>query len=165
MNAILSLLYIRSLESFSIRGILYLFYLYLYFLFVFFLIFILEKCWTAPELLRLWLKSSECNGSKQQQQQLQAQILNGTQKGDVYSFAIISHEIVLRQGPFYLGEEMDLSPRGIIYDVCQNGLRPHLEEHMADEAVLSMVRRCWHEDPNERPDFVTLQSIIRRINK
>ena len=44
-------------------------------------------------------------------------------------------------------------------------LRPLLEEHMADEAVLQMVRRCWHEDPNERPDFVTLQSIIRRINK
>lgn len=36
---------------------------------------------------------------------------------------------------------------------------------MADEAVLQMVHRCWNEDPNERPDFVTLQSIIRRINK
>ncbi|OTF71858.1 hypothetical protein BLA29_006560, partial [Euroglyphus maynei] len=104
---------------------------------------------------------------------------------DVYSFAIILHEIILRQGVFYLGEHNNLSPRDIIYQLANvNGntttttnaitttnnnnneyLRPLLEEHMADEAVLQMVRRCWHEDPNERPDFLTLQSIIRRINK
>nr|XP_027196215.1 atrial natriuretic peptide receptor 1-like [Dermatophagoides pteronyssinus] len=136
-----------------------------------------KKLWTAPELLRLWLKSSECNGNKQIQQ-LHSQFIHGTQKGDVYSFAIILHEIILRQGVFYLGEDDKKSPRDIIYQLANyddendnnnnnNGehLRPLLEEHMADEAVLQMVRRCWHEDPNERPDFVTLQSIIRRINK
>nr|XP_046916710.1 atrial natriuretic peptide receptor 1-like isoform X3 [Dermatophagoides farinae]XP_046916711.1 atrial natriuretic peptide receptor 1-like isoform X3 [Dermatophagoides farinae] len=136
-----------------------------------------KKLWTAPELLRLWLKSSECNDNKQIQQ-LHSQFMHGTQKGDVYSFAIILHEIILRQGVFYLGEENTQSPRDIIYQLANNNgnnstehstspllLRPLLEEHMADEAVLQMVRRCWHEDPNERPDFVSLQSIIRRINK
>lgn len=36
----------------------------------------------------------------------------GTQKGDVYSFGIIVHEIVVRKEAFYLGPTVHMSPRG-----------------------------------------------------
>jgi len=51
--------------------------------------------WTTPELLRIRHPPPE-----------------GTPKADVYSFAIIVHEIVTRQGPFYLGNVESLSPKG-----------------------------------------------------
>lgn len=56
-----------------------------------------EFLWTAPELLRMTNIPDQ-----------------GTQKGDVYSFAIIVQEIVSRQGAFYLGDNIGVekTPKG-----------------------------------------------------
>ncbi|XP_031787909.1 atrial natriuretic peptide receptor 1 isoform X3 [Nasonia vitripennis] len=110
-----------------------------------------KQLWTAPELLRMGRRPAE-----------------GTQKGDVYSFAIIVHEIEMRQGPFYLGNASNLSPREIIEGVRRGGgspLRPFLDETSVDEEVASLMDRCWAEDPAGRPDFAGLKEIVRKINK
>ena len=33
------------------------------------------------------------------------------------------------------------------------------------EELVMMIRRCWAEDPADRPDFHSLKTIIKRINK
>ncbi|KAJ8311507.1 hypothetical protein KUTeg_010862 [Tegillarca granosa] len=107
--------------------------------------------WTAPELLRLHHRPPE-----------------GTQKGDVYSFAIICQEIVYRCGVFYMSS-MDLDPEEV-YEKVKNGLkpvfRPTLEEcDCPCDELADVIRKCWSEDPFERPDFQALKSIIRKLNK
>lgn len=59
-----------------------------------FCIYLLGQLWTAPELLNM---SPFPPG--------------GTPKGDVYSFGIIMHEIIARQGVFYL-EDKNLFAKG-----------------------------------------------------
>ncbi|KAH7950852.1 hypothetical protein HPB52_002414 [Rhipicephalus sanguineus] len=43
--------------------------------------------------------------------------------------------------------------------------RPLLEEDCCSEELAQMIRKCWAEDPAERPDFHTLKPLIRRLNK
>ncbi|XP_062525250.1 receptor type guanylyl cyclase isoform X2 [Bombyx mori] len=106
--------------------------------------------WTAPELLRMPEPPPE-----------------GTQKGDVYSFAIVMHEIVNRQGVFWLGPGIEFSPKEIIETIRASCLRPNTSHHRSCEAddAAELMRRCWAEDPTERPDFGNLKGAIRRLNK
>ncbi|XP_076324600.1 atrial natriuretic peptide receptor 1-like isoform X2 [Tachypleus tridentatus] len=109
-----------------------------------------KSLWTAPELLR--------KGNSQP---------GGTQKGDVYGFAIIVHEIVVRQGPFYLGT-LDLSPKEIVENVKSGHnppFRPVIQDISYDEELVQMMKRCWAEDPSERPDFQSLKGVIRKLNR
>lgn len=109
-----------------------------------------KQLWTAPELLRMGPQKPP----------------EGTQKGDVYSFAIIVHEIITRQGPFYL-HNMDLSPREIVENV-KNGqkvsFRPSVDELTCEEEVMNLMRRCWAEEAADRPDFHALKTAVRKIN-
>ncbi|RUS81233.1 hypothetical protein EGW08_011027, partial [Elysia chlorotica] len=110
-----------------------------------------NKLWTAPELLRLMSPPP-----------------GGTQKGDVYSFAIICQEIVYRSGVFYL-QGLDLSPVEIVDKLRHGGkppFRPTIEEFdCPSDELAGVIRRCWAEDPSDRPDFQALRTIIRRLNK
>uniref|UniRef100_A0A146M109 Guanylate cyclase n=2 Tax=Lygus hesperus TaxID=30085 RepID=A0A146M109_LYGHE len=109
--------------------------------------------WTAPELLRMEHPPPD-----------------GTQKGDVFSFAIIVHEIVTRQGPW--ANQVDpvtlnpLTPKEIVEGVRSGtGLRPTTSDICCDEEVSALMKRCWAEEPADRPDFNTLKATIRKLNK
>ncbi|XP_050313184.1 atrial natriuretic peptide receptor 1-like isoform X2 [Anthonomus grandis grandis] len=113
--------------------------------------------WTAPELLRMPNPPPE-----------------GTQKGDVYSFAIIMEEIIMREGVFYI-KDSKLEPKDIVELVrkgpaANNGspLRPTVaRENDQDDMgeIENIIDKCWSEDPHERPDFVNMKAKLRQLSK
>ncbi|XP_076366170.1 guanylate cyclase 32E-like [Tachypleus tridentatus] len=106
--------------------------------------------WRAPELLRN-PDTPPC----------------GTQKGDVYSFAIILYEVLGRNGPY---GKIDMTPSEIIKRVMQREsitpFRPQLEllENVFD-CARDCMKECWSEDFNDRPDFKTIRAKLRPMRK
>uniref|UniRef100_K7FL52 Guanylate cyclase n=1 Tax=Pelodiscus sinensis TaxID=13735 RepID=K7FL52_PELSI len=101
--------------------------------------------WTAPELLRMGEFP-----------------FHGTQKGDVYSFAIIMRELIYNNedGPF-----QDLNKREIINRLRDPTvlvpLRPSLSTEKCSERIIAMLRTCWDEDPGRRPTFSSVKRGLR----
>ncbi|CAL1612253.1 unnamed protein product [Knipowitschia caucasica] len=109
-----------------------------------------HRLWTAPELMRL-----------------EAPLPQGTQKGDVYSFGIVVHEVALRRGAFYI-EGDPLSPKEIVDRVVLGEwpcLRPSLDPQTHSPELGQLMSRCWAEEPTERPDFSHIRVLLRKQNK
>ncbi|CAJ1080629.1 LOW QUALITY PROTEIN: heat-stable enterotoxin receptor [Xyrichtys novacula] len=102
-----------------------------------------KDLWTAPEHLRK----------------------EGTsQKGDVYSFAVISHEIVLRKNTFYT--ECYINREEKLSRVITSYFRPDLNFETATEKeseVYVLIKSCWDEDPEKRPDFKKIENYLGKI--
>ncbi|XP_053496401.1 guanylate cyclase 2G [Ictalurus furcatus] len=108
-----------------------------------------ELYWIAPELLR------EVHLP-----------FNGTQKADVFSFAIIMREIIYSTevGPYH---DIQLEPKEIIKQLraplAGEPLRPTLSAQMCDEALITLLNACWSENPDQRPPFTSIRRRLREI--
>ncbi|XP_053400779.1 guanylate cyclase 32E-like [Mercenaria mercenaria] len=101
--------------------------------------------WKAPELLRCNMREA-C----------------GTQKGDVYAFAIILYEMMGRKGPW---GETEYSSREIINIIKQGSkeLRPDLSQVKCEPFVTECIMDCWEEEPDHRPDFKTVRFRLKHM--
>ncbi|XP_053112147.1 guanylyl cyclase C isoform X2 [Hemicordylus capensis] len=106
-----------------------------------------KDLWTAPEHLR--------DGEV-------------SQKGDVYSYGIIAQEIVLRRETFYTFFYRDHKEK--LYRVeSAKGVRPFRPDLSFETAgekeqeVYLLVKSCWEEDPEKRPDFKKIESTLAKI--
>ncbi|XP_070151794.1 retinal guanylyl cyclase 2 isoform X1 [Polyergus mexicanus] len=102
--------------------------------------------WTAPELLRY------PNLRKR-----------GTQAGDVYSFGIIMQEVVVRGEPFCM---LALSPEDIIEKVMKPPplIRPSVSKGAAPPEAINIMRQCWAETAEMRPDFDDVHDLFKKLN-
>ncbi|XP_006859294.1 PREDICTED: receptor-interacting serine/threonine-protein kinase 2-like [Chrysochloris asiatica] len=91
-------------------------------------------------------------------------------KHDIYSFAVITWEVLSRKQPF---EEVT-NPLQIMYSVSQ-GHRPDInEEHLPfdiphRELMISIIESGWAQNPDERPSFlkclIEFEPILRTFDE
>ncbi|XP_043477214.1 retinal guanylyl cyclase 2-like isoform X1 [Leptopilina heterotoma] len=105
-----------------------------------------DLLWTAPELLRH-------AGLRKR----------GTQAGDVYSFGIIMQEVVVRGEPFCM---LALSPEDIIEKVKKPPplIRPSVSKGAAPPEAINIMRQCWAEAADMRPDFNAVYDLFKKLN-
>ncbi|OWA52923.1 Atrial natriuretic peptide receptor 1 [Hypsibius exemplaris] len=91
----------------------------------------------------------------------------GTQRGDVYSFAIILQQIILRSGPFELpSEPLELSNQEIIQEIINSNIppvRPRVPRASCSNELYDLMERCWEEIPLERPTFPKIKDRLKRV--
>uniref|UniRef100_A0A2A4J8E3 guanylate cyclase n=1 Tax=Heliothis virescens TaxID=7102 RepID=A0A2A4J8E3_HELVI len=106
-----------------------------------------DLLWTAPELLR-----EQGGGGR------------GTQPGDVFSFAIIMQEVIVRGEPYCM---LALTPEEIVEKVSRPPplIRPSVSMGAAPPDAVSVMRQCWSEAPDLRPDFHRLHDIFRHLHR
>ncbi|XP_055012176.1 retinal guanylyl cyclase 2 [Boleophthalmus pectinirostris] len=106
-----------------------------------------DLLWTAPEILRSGQPG-----------------LYGTQPGDVFSFAIIMQEVVIRGAPYCM---LDLSPTEILEKLRRPPplCRPLVSPDYAPLECIQLMKQCWTEQPDKRPDFENIFDQFKNINK
>ncbi|XP_060516642.1 retinal guanylyl cyclase 2 isoform X2 [Cylas formicarius] len=105
-----------------------------------------ELLWTAPELLRHTSLRKK-----------------GTQPGDVYSFGVILQEVVVRGEPFCM---LALTPEEIIEKVKRPPplIRPSVSKGAAPPEAINIMRQCWAEQAELRPDFNAVYDQFKKLN-
>ncbi|KAK2874989.1 hypothetical protein Q8A73_024341 [Channa argus] len=104
-----------------------------------------ELLWTAPELLR-------------------NPVQGGSFAGDVFSFSIITQEVISRTLPYAM---MDM-PAHEIVERLKNPpplCRPIVSVDEAPADCLSLMNECWNEDPDKRPSFGDIFKQFRGSNR
>ncbi|XP_004685756.1 PREDICTED: retinal guanylyl cyclase 2 [Condylura cristata] len=106
-----------------------------------------ELLWTAPELLR------SPRGNRL-----------GSFAGDVYSFAIIMQEVMVRGTPFCM---MDLPAEAIIDRLKKPTpvYRPVVSPEYAPPECLQLMKHCWAEAAEQRPTFDEIFNQFKIFNK
>ena len=102
--------------------------------------------YVAPEHLRKGFKES---------------MIYGSQAGDVYSFSIIASEIITRKS-IYSDEALNQETDFVLQKIKEKHKHPFRPKINAPsdvpEEAIKLIRRCWSEQPSERPSFRSIFS-------
>lgn len=103
-----------------------------------------------------------------------------TQKADVWSFAIIFHEICTREGPHKIYVQRgDVNGEGVHKKASVEGrelventvrrvysdpfFRPETAELEIQDYAKEVMHSCWHHDPDQRPVFKAIKADLKEL--
>lgn len=108
----------------------------------------LSFIWYSPEVL------------EEQEQSGGSSISKYTEKSDMYSFGMVCFELLTGKVPFedshLQGEKMSRNIRA--------GERP-LFPLNSPKYLINLTKKCWHTDPNQRPNFSSICRVLRYIKR
>ncbi|KAM6453517.1 retinal guanylyl cyclase 1 [Liasis olivaceus] len=106
-----------------------------------------DRFWTAPELLRNPVLERK-----------------GTFWGDIYSISIIIQEVICRAAPYCM---LDMTPEEIIKKVEKPPplCRPSVSIDQAPMECIQLMKECWSEHPERRPNINQIFDQFKNINK
>ena len=90
----------------------------------------------------------------------------GTKEGDVFSFAIIVQEILLRTVPYPATTRSTTEILEFVKQQRATPFRPTFDADTPDTepGMFRLMTSCWDEDPDERPIFRDVIKTIVKIN-
>lgn len=94
------------------------------------------------------------------------EVLNGTtytEKADIFSFAMITYEVICRYVPF---ERLD--PTSVARKISQ-GIRPDMEDNSivpkeVPSGLIELLKEMWDQDPKMRPSFSEILQRVQAID-
>ena len=93
-----------------------------------------------------------------------------SQAADVYSFAVLTWSVLAQRAPYTdLPSSFGKTPLVIIphtkeiYKYVCEGNRPKIPDGVP-EPIEEMIKSCWAQNAESRPDFVTIYKFLSTIN-